>query len=72
MKFENALVALKQGLKIQRISNRRRLNAICLFMKNGKLYTQQTHPLSEHKITEFTSLNASMILADDWTTQGIE
>ena len=71
MKFENALVAMRKGLKVQRASTKGRLNSVCLFMRKGKIYTKQTSPLSEHKISELVSLSANQIAAEDWTTQGV-
>lgn len=72
MKFQNALVALEGGFKVIRESQRNRLNGVCLYMKDGKIYTQQVHPLSNHKVEELSTLSARSICADDWTTKGLE
>ena len=69
MKFQNALVAMEQGYKVQRESTKNRLNGVCLYMKDGKIYAEQTHDLSAHKTTELFALNVSQILAKDWTTR---
>lgn len=72
MEFQNALVALKKGFKVQRESGKNRINAVCLFIKKGKLYAKQTHEMSEHKVKEVLSLSVAQLLADDWTTKGIK
>lgn len=72
MKFENCLVALRQGHKVIRESQRNRLNGVCMYMKEGKIYTEQVHPLSRHKVEELLTLSARSICADDWTTKGLE
>ena len=41
-------------------------------MKDGKIYTEQVHPLSNHKVEELSTLSARSICADDWTTKGLE
>lgn len=69
MKFENAVVAMRQGFKVQRDSCKGRLNGVCLYIKDNKLYAEQTHELSAHKTTEVFALNASQIMATDWTTR---
>lgn len=69
MKFENAMVAMRQGYKVQRESTKGRLNGVCLYIKDNKLYAEQTHELSEHKTKELLALNVSQILATDWTTK---
>ena len=66
MRFENAICAMRKGYKVQRTSTRNRINAVCLFIKDGKVYTEQTHELSSHKIEELAVVNAKMIMAEDW------
>lgn len=62
-------MALRKGFEIQRRSTKNRLNAVCLFMKDDKIYTRQTHELSQHKVNELMALNITQILADDWETR---
>ena len=69
MNFENAIVAMRKGYKVQRESSKGRLNGVCLYMKNNKIFAEQTHEMSQHKITELLALNASQLLASDWTTR---
>ena len=71
MKFENALVAMRKGLKVQRESSKGRLNGVCLFMKKGVIYAKQTHEMSSHAVKELSAINSSQLLADDWTTKGV-
>ena len=66
MRFENAICAMRKGYKVQRKSCMNRMNAVRLFMKDGKIYTEQTHELSARKVEELAAINARMIMAEDW------
>lgn len=66
MKFENAMCAMRKGFKVQRKSLMKRINAICLFMKNEEIYSEQTHPLSPHKIERIYGVSYNMLMAEDW------
>ena len=66
MNFENGLVALRKGFKIIRRSQKHRLNAVCLFMKDGVIWTEQVHPDSEHKKDTPLNLPTRAICANDW------
>lgn len=66
MLFENALVALRKGYKVQRRSTKKRLNAVCLYMENGYLYSEQTHELSSHKKEKVWGVSIGNVLAEDW------
>lgn len=66
MRFENAMVAMRKGYKVQRKSLKRRLNAIRLFMKYDVIYSEQTHELSSHKIEKIYGVSYSMLMAEDW------
>jgi len=72
MNFENAICAMRKNYKVIRESQRNRLNGVCLYMKDGKIYTEQVHPLSRHKVEELLTLSAGSICATDWTTKGLE
>ena len=66
MEFQNALVAVKKGYKIQRKSMRNRLNAVCIYLEGDCLMTKQTHELSEHRNIPLISLSSKNIMAKDW------
>lgn len=66
MKFEQAMLAMRKGYKVQRKSLKERLNAVCLFMKDGLLYSEQTHPLNMHKVERIYGVSYNAILAEDW------
>ena len=66
MEFQNALVAIKKGYKVQRKSLKSRINSVCIYLEDGKLVSQQTHPLSEHKKNPLDSITTKCLLATDW------
>ena len=66
MNFENALCAMRKGYKVQRKSLRNRLNAICLYIENGFLISEQTHELSMHKKEQLTCVSERGLMASDW------
>lgn len=68
MKFENAMVLMRKGHKVQRKSLRKRINAICLFIKNEELFSEQTHELSTHKVERIYGVSYNMLMAEDWIT----
>lgn len=66
MRFENAIVAMRKGYKVQRKSLKKRLNAIRLFIENDALYSEQTHELSQHKVDKVYGISYNMLMAEDW------
>lgn len=66
MKFENAMVAMRKGFKVQRKSAMNRLNAVCFYIEGGKIITEQTHELSNHKKEPLASLSNGSIMSEDW------
>ena len=66
MEFQNALVAIKKGYKVQRKSIRNRLNAVCIYLEGNELVSEQTHPLSEHKKNTLSNITTKSLLATDW------
>ena len=66
MLFENALNLMRKGYKLQRESQKKRLNAICLYMENGILMSEQTHELSKHRKEPLRTLFCNAMMADDW------
>lgn len=66
MLFEQAICAMRKGYKVQRKSTKNRLNAVCLYMKNGYLYSEQTHELSNHRKEKVWGVSVGNMLAEDW------
>ena len=66
MKFMNAMVAMEKGFKVQRESQKGRLNGLCYYLKDGHIWTEQTHDLSNHKKEQLLTLSEKSIIADDW------
>ena len=66
MKFMNAMVAMEKGFKVQRNSQKNRLNGLCYYLKDGHIWTEQTHNLSNHRTEQLLILSEKSIMADDW------
>ena len=66
MKFMNALCAMEKGFKVQRESQKGRLNGLCYYLKEGHIWTEQTHDLSNHRTEQLLTLSEKSIIADDW------
>lgn len=66
MKFENAMVAMRKGFKVQRKQNKNRLNGVCLFIKDGIMYSQQTHDLSSKAVETTNYIYQTALMAEDW------
>lgn len=66
MKFMNAMVAMEKGFKVQRESQKGRLNGLCYYLKDGHIWAEQTHDLSNHKKEQLLTLSEKSIIADDW------
>lgn len=66
MKFENAMVAMRKGYKVQRKQNKERLNGVCFFIKDGVMYSEQTHELSSKVVFVMNYVNQNALMAEDW------
>jgi hypothetical protein len=57
---------MEQGYKVQRKSQKRRLNGLCYYLRNGHIWTEQTHELSQHRKDMLLTLSEKSITATDW------